>query len=335
MSARHPNLSAVRRLFRSIPALALGACAVSFSGAAAAQTYPAAPIRLIVPYTPGTGPDTIARTMSERLAKRLGQPVVVENRAGASGNIGADAVAKARPDGYTLLMTASTMITAALLYRSVPFDPLADFAPVSLVSHGTLMLAASARSDIGSVADLVRAAKAHPGGVRYSSPGVGTPHHMSMELLQDVAGIKLQHIPYKGTAGAVTDLMGGQVDVSFLGLSVGIPAAEAGRVKALAVGSPARHPRLPNLPTLEEAGVKGAGGDMWFAVLAPKGVPEAIVARLNAELRAVLAESGIKGVLDAQGLDVATSSPAELAELMKRDTVRWAEVIRNNRISLD
>jgi len=316
------------------------ACAAAISVApflsAAAETpYPAQIIRIIVPYTAGTGPDTVARVVGEKLSQRMGTPVIIDNRPGASGNIGSDAAAKAKPDGYTLLLSASTMLTAALLYESVPFDPLVDFTPISLLTNGTLMLAASTKSGIDSVADLIAKAKSEPNGITYSSPGVGTPHHMAMELFQDAAGVELLHVPYKGTAGAVADLMGGQVDVSFLGVSVGMPAAEAGRVKALAVGSPKRHSKAPDLPTLEESGVAGARGDMWFAIFAPKGVREPIIERLNTELHAVVMQPEVKELLDNQGLDVATSSPQELQELMEKDTAQWAMVIKNNNISLD
>ena len=323
------------RLTRARPLAAAAALLALLPGQALSQSYPSRPIKMIVPYTPGTGPDAVARVLSRELAERLGQPLVVENRPGASGNIGADAVAKAAPDGYTVMLGASTMLTAALLYRPVPFDPVADFTPISLVTSGTLMLAAGPKNSFASVAELVAAAKAAPGRIAYSSPGVGTPHHMIMELFQKETGIKLLHVPYKGTSGAVSELMGGQVDVSFLGVSVGMPAVKSGRLRALAVGSPKRYAKSPDVPTLEEAGVKGAGGDMWFAVLGPKGMPEPIVTRLNTELRAVLLQPAVKNMLDGQGLDVLTSSPQALHELMVQDTQRWADVIRVNKIVVE
>lgn len=303
--------------------------------AASAADYPDKPIVFVVPFAAGSATDVLARVLGQEIAVESKQKVVVDDKPGASGIIGAQAVAKAAPDGYTVMLGASTMLTAALLYRPVPFDPVADFTPISLVTSGTLMLAAGPKNSFASVAELVAAAKAAPGRIAYSSPGVGTPHHMIMELFQKETGIKLLHVPYKGTSGAVSELMGGQVDVSFLGVSVGMPAVKSGRLRALAVGSPKRYAKSPDVPTLEEAGVKGAGGDMWFAVLGPKGMPEPIVTRLNTELRAVLLQPAVKNMLDGQGLDVLTSRPQALHELMVQDTQRWADVIRVNKIVVE
>jgi tripartite-type tricarboxylate transporter receptor subunit TctC len=302
---------------------------------AGAQDYPNRPINVIVPYSPGTGMDLIARTVGPKLSQRLGQPVVIDNRPGASGNIGAEMVARAAPDGYTLLIGANTMLIAASLYKKVPFDPVKDFTPVSQAAFGTLMLVASNRSGIQSVADLIARAKAHPGTINYGSPGVGTPHHMAMELFKDLTGTDLVHVPYKGSGGVITDIVSGQIDVMFLPVHVASPYIRSGRLRALAVGSSKRHPNLPDVATLAELGIKGAEVDMWYPILLPRGAPPAIVTRLNAEFRAILALPDVKASLAAEGMDAASSSPAELGDLMQREFERWAVIIRRNHISAD
>ena len=320
----------VKIIFRIGLALctALPACAF-------AQAYPAQAIRIIVPFTPGTGMDIIARTVGPKLSERLGQPVIIENKPGASGNIGAEMVARSAPDGYTVMITANTMLIAASLYRNVPYNPLTDFAPISLAAWGTLMLVANPGTNIDGVADLIARAKAQPGKITYGSPGIGTPHHMSMELFKDLTGTNLLHVPYKGSAGAVTDLLSGQINVMFLPIHVAMPYVKAGRLKALAVGSARRHPNAPDLPTLQETGVRGAEVDMWYAFMAPKGTPAPSVAKLDAELRSILAEPEIKANFDKQGMDAASSTPDELNALMRRDYARWAAVIKKNNITAE
>ncbi len=315
--------------------LVFAAASIFVSAPVHAQSYPSQPIKFIVPFTPGTGMDTIARTVGPRLAQRVGQPVVVENRPGASGNIGAEAVARSAPDGYTLLVGANTMLIAANLYKNVPFDPINDFAPLTLAAWGTLLLVANPSAKIDSVADLVAQAKAQPGKIAYSSPGIGTPHHMSMELFKERTGIDVLHVPYKGSAGALTDLLSGAVSVGFVPVHVALPLVKAGKLKALAAGSPKRHPNAPDVPTLDELGYKDVDVEMWYPILAPKGTPEAITARLASELRAILSEPDVKATFDKVGLDVAISTPEELRALMQRDYPRWAEVIRKNRIAAE
>jgi len=322
-------------MHRIIFRIGLALCVVFPAADVLAQAYPSQPIKLIVPYTPGTGMDIIARTVGPKLSERLGQPVIVENKPGASGNIGADAVAKAAPDGYTLMVTANTLLIASNLYRSVPFNPLSDFAPISLAAWGTLLLTASPKANISSVADLIAQAKASPGKLTYASPGVGTPHHMSMELFEDLTGTKLLHVPYKGSAGALTDLLSGEVNVGFVPIHVAMPHVKAGRLKALAVGSAKRHPNAPDVPSLQELGVKGAEVDMWYAFMAPKGTPAAVVSKLDSELRAILSLPEIKSGFDKQGMEAASSSPEELNALMRRDYARWAAVIKKNNITAE
>jgi tripartite-type tricarboxylate transporter receptor subunit TctC len=304
------------------------------SGPAAAQTYPSQPIRFVVPFTPGTGMDIIARQVGTRLTERLGQPVVVENRPGASGNIGADIVAKAAPDGYTIMVGANTLVIAAHLYQQVPFNPLTDFTPVTLAGVTTLVLVTNPASGIESVPDLIARAKASPGKLTYGSPGTATPHHMAMELFKELTATDLLHIPYKGSAGAVTDLVSGQINLMFLPIHQVLPYRQAGRLKLLAAGGAKRHPSAPDLPTLVELGIRGAeAADIWYAFYAPKGVPAPVLARLNAELRSILALAEVKAVLEKAGVDVATSTPEELYALMKRDYARWGEIVRKNSIT--
>lgn len=305
------------------------------AGAAGAQTWPAQSVRIIVPFTPGTGMDTIARTVAPRLSERLGQPVVVANVPGASGNIGADQVAKAAPDGYTILMGANTMLMASQLYKNVPFDPVRDFAPVSMAAWGTLMLVANPKTGIKSMQDLIAQAKARPGHISFGSPGVGTPHHMAMELFKVQAQLFMLHVPYRGSAGYVTDLLSGEVNVGFLPIHVAQGFVNSGRLNALAVGSPKRHPVSPNVATFEEQGVRGVEVDLWYAFFAPAKTPAAVVQRLNTELMAILKLPEIAGVLGKAGLVADASTPAALGGIVNQDYARWGAVIQRNRITAE
>ncbi len=306
----------------------------SAAGQSASQPFPTQPIKFIVPFTPGTGMDIIARHVGPKLTERLGQPVVVENRPGASGNIGAEAVAKAAPDGHTLMVGANTLVIAANLYKNVPFHPLQDFTPVTLAATTTMVLVVNPGTGITSVRDLIAQAKAAPGKLTYGSPGIATPHHMAMELFKDLTGTDLLHVPYKGSAGAVTDLVSGQINVMFLPVHQVLPYRDAGRLRILAAAGAKRHSSAPDLPTLGELGIKGAEvADIWYAFYAPKDVPAPVVAKLNSELRAILGQPEAKSVFQKVGLDVASSTPEELFSLMKRDYARWGEIIRKNNIT--
>lgn len=312
--------------------LLLGAALAGLAGPAAAQapasTPAQAPLRLVVPFTPGTGIDLIARTVGPRLAERLGRPVVVDNRAGASGNIGTEAVVRSAPNGSTLLVSVNTLVMNRSLYPQLPFDPVKDLVPVSLTSWGQLLLVTHPGSGIRTAGELVAAARAKPGRLNYASPGVGTPHHMSMELFKQTAGVFLTHIPYRGTAQAVTDLLGGQVDAMFLPIHVALPQVRAGKLVALGIGSDKRHPLLPDLPTLAEAKAGNVNVDMWYGVFAPPGTPAAEVTRLNRELRDILAAPEVRTAFQGQGMDPATSSPEEFRRLVERDADRWAQLIK-------
>ncbi len=306
------------------------------TSAVAAHAWPDQPITLVVPYTPGTGIDLIARQLSARLPSVLGQPVVVENVAGASGNIGSERVARAKPDGYTLLVQVNTLVMNKSLYKSLSYDPLTDFSPVSLTSWGTLLLVTNpAVQKTTSVAQVVANAKASPGKLTYATPGVGTPHHLSMALLLQNAGAEMLHVPYKGTAGAVTDLLGGRIDYMFLPVHVALQHIQAGKLKAIASGSDKRIAQLPDVPTLAEAGVKVGNVDMWYGVLAPKGTPGPVVERLNKEIAAVLKQPEVATAFEAQGMVPASSQPGEFKDLIAKDAQRWAGVVQKGGITAD
>ncbi|MBK7549568.1 MAG: tripartite tricarboxylate transporter substrate binding protein [Rhodoferax sp.] len=313
----------------------VGLLALAFSLAVPAQTWPSQSIKIIVPFTPGTGMDTIARAVSPKLSERLGQPVVVQNMPGASGNIGADAVAKANADGYTVLMGANTMLMASQLYKNVPFNPVKDFSSVSMAAWGTLMLVANPKTGIKSMAELVAAAKARPGSINYGSPGVGTPHHMAMELFKTKTGLFMLHVPYRGTAGYTQDLLSGELMVGFLPVHIAQGFVTTGKLTALAVGSPKRHPVAPGVATFDELGVKGVDVDLWYAFFAPGKTPSPVVNRLNAEITAILKQPEIRDLLGRAGMDAATSTPDELTTLVNKDYPRWGEVIQRNGITAE
>ena len=313
-------------------------CALAAFGAAAQSPAPATtagpgPLRLIVPFTPGTGIDLIARTVGPRLGERMGRAVLVENRAGASGNIGTEAVVRAAPNGSTLLVSVNTLVMNRSLYPQLTFDPVKDLVPVSLTSWGQLLLVASPQSGFKTAADLVAAARRRPGAINYASPGLGTPHHLSMELFKSTAGVFLTHIPYRGTAQAVTDLLGGQIDVMFLPIHVALPQIKAGKLVALAIGSDKRHPLLPQVPTLAEAKAGNVNVDMWYGIFAPPGTSPQLVAQLNRELREILASPEVRTAFETQGMDPASSSPEEFRRLVEQDAERWSRLIKAQNIT--
>lgn len=313
----------------------LSALLATLSLSLAAQTWPGQTIKIIVPFTPGTGMDTIARTVSPKLSERLGQSVVVQNTPGASGNIGADNVAKATPDGYTLLMGANTMLMASQLYKNVPFNPVDDFSSVSMAAYGTLMLVANPKTGIKSMQELIAQAKAKPGSVVYGSPGIGTPHHMAMELFKSKTQLFALHVPYRGTAGYVTDLLAGELMVGFLPVHVAQGFVNSGKLTALAAGGTARHPVAPAVATFDELGVKDVNVDMWYAFFAPNKTPAPVVNRLNTEIAAIMKLPEVRAVLSKAGLDAASSTTGELTTTVKQDYARWGAVIKRNGITAE
>lgn len=316
------------------PALA-ASCLLAFSLCAGAQQAAQPPLRLIVPFTPGTGIDLIARTVGPKLSERLGRPVVVDNRAGASGNIGTEAVVRAAPNGQTLLVSVNTLVMNRSLYPKLPFDPVKDLTPVSLTSWGQLVLVAHPASGWRTAGELVAAARARPGRVNYASPGVGTPHHLSMELFKATAGVFITHIPYRGTGPALTDMLGGQVDAMFLPIHVALPHVRSGRLVALGLGSDKRHALLPQVPTLAEARAGNVNVDMWYGIFAPPGTSAEFVARLNRELKEILALPDVRAAFETQGMDPAGSTPQEFGRLVEHDAERWARLIKAQNITAE
>ena len=299
-----------------------------FAGMAAlAQTdYPSRPVRIIVPSPPSGGTDIVARVLASHFSSALGQQFFVENKPGAGNVIGIEAAARAAPDGYTLLVTASTIALNSVLYKKVPYDPVRDFAPITLAATAPNILVVNPKLPIKSVADLIAAAKAKPGELSYGTPGIGTSPHLCMELFKSMAGIDLQHVPYKGTAAAVMDVIGGQIQVAFATALTAKPLIDSGRLRALAVSGPRRVAALPDVPPVAEAGVPGYEAMQWYGLLAPAGTPAAIIERLHREAMVALRSPEMKTRLAADGAEPLGTTPAEFGAYIKRELDKWARV---------
>jgi len=313
---------------RSLAALALATVAI----AAAAQEYPTKPIKLVVPFPPGGGTDILARVLAQHLSKALGQPFFVENKAGAGNMIGIEFVAHAAADGYTVLLVPSTLVLNSVLYKKVPYDPVRDFAPVTLAATAPNVLVVNPALPAKSLAELIALARAKPGALSYGTPGIGTSPHLSMELLKSMAGIDLQHVPYRGTAAAVTDVIGGQIAVTFANALTAKPQVDAGRVRALAVSGPKRIEALPAVPPVAEAGVPGYEAMQWYGVVVPTGAPAPVIARLNVEAVKALQSDEMKEKLALDGAQPVGSTPAEFAALIRSELEKWTRVARAARI---
>ena len=311
---------------------ALGMLATVLAPISPSRAQSQQPVRLYVPFSPGTGPDLLARILSEELRQRWNQPVIVENKPGASGNIGTDAAARAAPDGQTLLVTVNTFVMNASLYKSIPYDPEKSFAPIVEIATGVLALAVHPSLGVNTFPELLALARAKPGNINYASPGRGTPQHLAMELLKLTAQINLTHIAYPGSAGAVKDLAGGHVSAMILPIHTALPLAEAGQIRILAVGSQTRAPQAPQVPTLAELGVTDFDVDLWYGVLAPAGTPAAIIDRANSELNEILRQPSVRATLDKQGLIAQGGSPDRLGALIAKDRARWAKVVKDANI---
>ena len=317
---------------------ALFACA--FASAALAQAWPAKPIRYIVPFPPGGPTDTFSRALTAQLTEVLGQPVVVENVPGAGASIGMERVAKSAPDGYTigLATTGSHSINPALYGAKLPYDALKDFTPLTLAVSYVNILVVNSALPVKSVADLVAFAKANPGKVNFGSAGNGSSNHLSGELLKSLTGAPMEHIPYKGSAPALTDVMSGQLTFMFDILVTSMPQIRAGRVRGLAVTSAKRSPFAPDVPTMNESGVRGyaeAGSDLWFGIVGPAGMPKPIVEKLNTELIRVLRSPAMRERISGQYFDVWTSTPAEFQKIIEADHAKWGKIVRTSGARVD
>ena len=319
---------ACARLKVLIAAIAAAVCATAH-----AQSWPSKPIRWIVPFPPGGSTDIATRPVADRVGQALGVSAVVENRAGAGGNIGTEAVAKTAPDGYTVLVTADTIAANPQLYK-LAWDPFRDFVPVVQLARQPVVLAVHPSLGVTSVAELVALAKREPG-LGYATSGAGSQQHMAAEWFASIAGVKLTHVPYKGGGQAITDLVGGQVKIGSLGSSPVIPHYKAGKLKVLAQTTRARAPSLPEVPTYEEAGIKGLVLDQWLGAFAPAGTPPEIVARLNAEVGKALAEAPIRERYAQAALEPVGGTPGEFAQLVRDDYAKYGRLIRELGIKVD
>jgi tripartite-type tricarboxylate transporter receptor subunit TctC len=313
----------------------IGAAAASLAAPALAQQFPSKPIRIVVPYTPGGGADTTARLIAPKLQDALGQTVVIDNKPGAGGTIGDDAVAKAAPDGHTLLIGAFAHAVNPSLMPKMPFRTPDDFAPVSLLVTVPELLVVTPTFPAKTVAELVAMAKAEPGKLSYASSGNGSAQHLAAELFKLRTGTDIQHVPYKGGSLAVADVAAGHVPFYFGNMSAALPQARAGRVRALAVTSPQRSPAAPEVPTLAEAGVSGCEISEWNALLAPAGTPPATIERLHADIAKILATEEIKAKFADLGAQPIGSTPAELAAFLGGEMAKWAEVVKVANVKIE
>jgi tripartite-type tricarboxylate transporter receptor subunit TctC len=299
----------------------------------AAEKLSDRPITIVVPFTAGTGIDILARILGEELQQRWGQAVTIENRPGASGNIGSQYAATRPPDGHTLMMTVNTFVMNVSLFKSVPYDPQKSFAPIAEVAIGALALAVHPSVAAPSAQALVALAKANPSKITYASPGRGTPQHLAMELLKLTAQIELVHVPYSGSAGAVRDLVGGHVGAMFIPLHTVLPLARDQQLRLLAVGSDVRSALAPEVPTFAEEGLAGINIDLWYALLAPADTPPDVIGRYNQVVNDILRTPKVRDALTAQGLSARGGSPADLAQLIASDMARWAKVVKDAKIA--
>ncbi|WP_260310657.1 Bug family tripartite tricarboxylate transporter substrate binding protein [Variovorax atrisoli] len=306
------------------------------SGAIAAETYPARPIKLIVPFPPGGGPDLIAREVATTVTTQQGWTIIIDNKPGSGGNIGMDAAAKAAPDGYTLVMgQTSNMAINPSLYAKLPYNPQKDLTPVGLVASAPLVIAVASNSPYKTLADLMNAAKANPDGINYASSGSGTVAHLATEQLQRIANVKLTHVPYKGAAQGVTDLIGGQIQMYISSVVTLSGHIRNGKMRALAVTSAKRSADLPNVPTVAEAGYKGFEAVTWFGIAAPAGVSKDAVGKLNAAFNKALETPDVRKKLTEQGADVLGGPSEQFAALVRDETVRWAKVVKESGAKVD
>jgi len=326
----------LQRALRLLPLAVLGTALAPWPAPAqTADGWPNKPLRFILPFPPGGGTDILGRVIAERLTASLGQPVVTENRGGAGGNVGAEAAAKSAPDGYTIVLVAPSLAISPSLYSKLNYDPVKDFAPVSLVATVPNVMITHPSVPAETLAEFIHFAKTKPGGMNFGSGGSGTSNHLAGELFNIVAGVKLVHVPYKGVNLAMNDVLSGQIHLVVIGVPAAAPHIKAGRLRALALVAPQRAAALPEVPTVAEAGLPNFEVTTWYGILAPAGTPKPIVTRLNAELVKIMHSPDLKERLAAMATDPATSTPEEFADYIKREIAKWGEVVRQAGLKAD
>ncbi len=311
------------------------ACTLLVGHAHAQDVYPSKPLRLILPFPPGGGTDLLGRLIAERLAASLGQPVVTENRGGAGGNVGAEAAARAAPDGYTIVLVAPSLAISPTLYAKLNYDPVKDFAPIAMVASVPNVMLTHPSVPAQTLREFIELAKANPGKLNFGSGGSGTSNHLAGELFNLRTGAKLVHVPYKGVNLAMNGVLAGEVQLVFIGVPVPAPHVKAGRLRALAVVARERSPLLPEVPTAEEAGLPNFDITTWYAILAPAGTPRPVVMRLNAELVKMMQAADMKERLALLGTDPMTSTPEECAANISQEIARWGDVVRKAGLRAD
>ena len=322
---------------RSLLAAAIAAAALALPAAASAQAWPNKPIRLLVGFAPGGGTDIVARALAPKLSEILGAQVVVENRAGAAGTIAADAVAKAAPDGYTLLAGhANSNAIAPHVLQKIPFDPIADFTPITYIGYVPNVLVVHPSVPAKSVEELVALAKAKPGSMTYASSGVGSTQHLAGALFNQISGTQMNHVPYKGSGAAIVDLIAGQVNANFDTMPPVLPHVRDGKLRALAISTPRRLPQLADVPTFEEKGIRGFDVTNWYSVMGPKGLPADLVARIDDAVRKAMADPEVRAKLDPQGVQFGgPQTPAAFAEFIRAENAKYAKMVRELNVKAD
>ena len=326
-----------RLICRQCATHALFATAVFAAPVAIAQSpaWPAKPLRMIVPFPPGGGIDTVARVFSPRLSELLGQPVVIDNRSGAGGTVGTEVVARATPDGYTLLATFASHAMNATLYKDLSYDTERAFAPISLLATVPNILVVHPSLPVKSVIDLIALAKKRPGDINFASVGNGTPAHLSAELFSMMAGVRMTHIPYKGAAASIIGMIGGETQLTFTTVLIALPHVKAGKLRAVAVTTPTRSALLPDVPTVDETGLKGYESIAWYGLLAPANTPAMIVERLHADTVRTLQTPEVRDNLTRQGTEIVASTPARFAQVIREDIAKWSKVVKAAGVKVD
>jgi tripartite-type tricarboxylate transporter receptor subunit TctC len=319
-----------------LPSSALLAIALGLAATTAqAQAWPSKPIRMVVPFPPGGGIDTVARIVAPKMSEFIGQPIVIENRSGAGGTVGTEVVARAAPDGHMLLATFASHAMNATLYRDLSYDTERAFAPISLIATVPNILVVHPSLPAKTVADLVALARKRPGEINYASVGNGTPAHLSAELFNMMAGVKMTHVPYKGAAASVIGMITGEAQLTFTTVLIALPHIKAGKLRPLAVATLARTPMLPDVPTVDESGLKGYESIAWYGLLAPAGTPGPVIERLNADLVRSLQTPEVRDNLQRQGTDIVASSPARFAQVIREDIAKWTKVVKATGVKAD